>query len=67
MKLTGVPPSLMKPIAQAYGASQGDDGDYLTSCSGDDIPNLQFTFGEGKIIMKPKDLFQDLGDVNNKD
>lgn len=60
---TGAPSHFIDPIAKAYGASLSNDSDggYLRPCNGDNIPNLEFTFGEAKIVMKPADLFINLG------
>lgn len=60
---TGAPLHFLNPIAEAYGATLSDDSDggYLRPCSGDNVPNLEFTFGEAKIVMKPADLFVNLG------
>lgn len=61
---TGAPSHFIDPIAKAYGASPDDDGGYLRPCNGDDIPNLEFTFGDAKIVMEPADLFVNLGVCN---
>lgn len=63
---TGAPLHFIDPIAKAYGATLSDDSDggYLRPCSGDNLPNLEFTFGEAKIVMEPADLFVNLGVCN---
>lgn len=60
--LPGAAPHFIKSIANAYGASYDDDSEgYLIPCNTENLPNLVFTFGEVKIVMKPEDLFTDIG------
>lgn len=58
----GAPPHFIRSIAGAYGAAYDDDsGGYSIPCNTEDLPNLEFSFGDVKIVMTPKDLFTDLG------
>lgn len=66
MTLIGASPHIIKSIANAYDASYDDDSEgYLTPCNTENLPNLEFTFGEAKIVMKPDDLFEDFGVCNS--
>lgn len=58
---TGVPAHFRNAFTKAYGATFDDSfGGYKRpSCDGDNLPNLEFTFGEAKIVMPPEDLLMD--------
>lgn len=52
----GGPPDFADPIIKEFGAKYNEDlEDNTVPCGKTDLPNLEYYFGELKVVMKPED------------
>lgn len=59
MSFIGASATLLDPIAEKMGAVY-DEGakTYVISCDAPNLPNIEFKFGEAKIVLTPEDYLQ---------